>query len=226
MTAPAWCSKLQRRDMDQLSWAALLADPWSGSLPGRAALQLQQQCVLQLVMGARHGLCRPVMGTKRRQHICMLYRLSQCSAVASSNSSQCVLLPERRAPNTKGCTCPQQSCLLLLVLHAACRLSQFSAIVIFREDGSRPTLLSPRVVGSEQALGDADARSLACLLLLRHIQVLQRKGLPVDAGECHTGGLWLICFGCPQCICQRSALTCPGRCLLCCVTDEGAQAAF
>ena len=75
------------------------------------------------------------------------------------------------------------ACLLLLVLHAACRLSQFSAIVIFREDGSRPTLLAPRIVGSEQALGDADARSLACLLLLRHIQVLQRKGLPVDAGE-------------------------------------------
>eukprot|EP00891_Asterochloris_glomerata_P004670 jgi/Astpho2/4670/gw1.00067.35.1_t len=70
------------------------------------------------------------------------------------------------------------------------RLSQFSAIVIFREDGSRPTLLAPRVVGNEQALGDADARSLACLLLLRHIQVLQRKGLPVDAGGCWKGRLF------------------------------------
>ena len=96
VTAPAWCSKLQRREMDQLSWAALLAYPWSGSLPGRAALQLQQQCVLQHVMGARHRLCRPVVGTKRRQHICMLYRLSQCSAVASSGSGQCVLLPEHQ----------------------------------------------------------------------------------------------------------------------------------
>ena len=86
-----------------------------------------------------------------------------------------------------GARAHSMACLLLLVLHAACRLSQFSAIVIFREDGSRPTLLAPRVVGSEQALGDADARSLACLLLLRHIQVLQRKGLPVDAGECWKG---------------------------------------
>lgn len=152
-------------------------------------------------------LCRPVVGTKAQTtHLHALQAVTGlCHFQFQDNGSgQCFLLLGRSASSIGGRTCHG---LALSVLHASCRLSQFSAIVIFREDGSRPTLLAPRVVGNEQALGDADARSLACLLLLRHIQVLQRKGLPVDAGGCWKGRLWLICCCCPQGSRQRQVVS-------------------